>query len=152
MLISLLISFFVYFLWFCWFLLKTLFLILIKCYSFCDSVKILCLPLLNGNSDSLSPDICNNSLPTDFFVSSIVNVLSLLGFFSFSVLLRSFCSFLSSKLNCFGVINSSFLIDISYWSILYIFNYSGVINGFPSYDKHFSEIGKLSGPFDTYST
>jgi hypothetical protein len=128
-----LISFFVCLLWFLGFLLKTVFLILMKCYSFYDSVKILCFPLLNGNSDSLSPDICNNSLPIDFFVfSSIVNVFSLLGFLSFSILLSSFYSFLSSKLNCFGVMNSSLLIYISNLSILSIFIYSGVSSGFPS--------------------
>ena len=69
-----------------------------KCYSFCDSVKILFLPLLNGNSDSLSPDIYNNSLSTDFFVfSSIVKVLSLFGFLSFSIFQSSYYSFLSSN-------------------------------------------------------
>ena len=92
------------------FLLNTEFLILIKCYNFYYSVNMLFLHLLNGNSDSLSADIYNISLPTDTFVfSSIVNVLSLIGFFSFSILCISFYSFFSSNLNCFGV---------EYWSLL----------------------------------
>jgi len=70
-----------------------------KCYNFYCSVKILFLHLLNGNSDSLSPDNYKISLPTDTFVfSSIVNVLSRFGFFNFSILCRSFNSFFSSNL------------------------------------------------------
>jgi hypothetical protein len=88
-----------------WFyLLYTEFLMLIKCYNFYCSVKMLCLHLLKGNSDSLSPDNYNISFPTDYFVfSSIVNVLSRIGFFNFSILCRSFDSFFSSNLNYFGV-------------------------------------------------